>query len=167
MAEGMLSYVLKKSATGLCLGIFALYSGLYSLTLQAQGLKTQSSLQTTKSVTKVLPADSAFKLQAFAEADQSIVVLWDIAEGYYLYRQSISISKSDGSIITLTMPTGRQITDEYKGDVEVYFNKLLIKVPVMELGTGKELSFQLDYQGCASDLYCYPPQQKAISISLP
>ena len=49
-----------------------------------------------------------------------------------------------------------------------YFDKLLITVPPGALNTtGKQVHLQLGYQGCAKDLYCYPPQLKQIELNLP
>lgn len=152
-------------------------SGLCSAAVLAQPatLTTQPSLTTTISANKVLPADTAFKLQAFVESDQSVVLLWDIMPGYYLYRQSISVSSGNDSsetnsgTLTTELPAGSHLTDEFFGDVEVYYDKLLVKIAISSLHADedRQLHFQLGYQGCAKDLYCYPPQQKDIQLSLP
>jgi len=142
---------------------------------QPATLTTQPSLTTTISANRVLPADTAFMLQAFVESDESVVLLWDIMPGYYLYRQSISVNIADASSadassnIATELPAGSHLTDEFFGDVEVYYDKLLVKIAISSLlaDEDRELHFQLGYQGCAKDLYCYPPQLKDIQLSLP
>jgi thiol:disulfide interchange protein DsbD len=125
----------------------------------------------------ILPAAQAFALSAFAEADGSLTLLWEMPDGYYLYRKSLHLELPDGTPLDqFEVPKGTVLEDEYFGETEVYFSRLLLRLP---LNTVPESAFtttpdgahQLDllafYQGCAQDKYCYPPQQTPLTATLP
>lgn len=110
---------------------------------------------------RVMPADQAFDFSAFIEAPNTLVLLWEIADGYYLYRKSIALKDAEGELIAITdYPGGETITDEFFGESEVYFSRLLLHLPQKKLsGTSP---FNVYYQGCAKDRYCYPVQSKEL-----
>lgn len=122
-------------------------------------------LLTSSPVNQVLPADSAFALQYFAASADSILLHWDIQPGYYLYRKSITLTDSQGQPVAVTLPAGREITDEYFGTVEVYYDSLEVQATVK--AANRQVQLQLEYQGCAENLYCYPPQHKQLELTLP
>jgi thiol:disulfide interchange protein len=125
-----------------------------------------AALQTNS---KVLPVDSAFALTSFVEADTSIVVKWEMPPGYYLYQKSLVVENAEGTTISLALPEAAKITDEFFGEVAVYFNSLLLHLPFTTLNVkpGATVELLLTYQGCAEALYCYPPEQKALTLTLP
>jgi thiol:disulfide interchange protein DsbD len=55
------------------------------------------------------------------------------------------------------IPEGIHKEDEYFGEVEVYYDALMVDVPVT--GAEKE-TFIVEYQGCAEAGICYPPQKR-------
>ncbi len=103
---------------------------------------------------RVMPADQAFDFSAFIEAPNTVVLLWEIADGYYLYRKSIALKDAEGELIAITdYPEGETVTDEFFGESEVYLSRLLLHLPQKKLsGTSP---FSIYYQGCAKDRYCY------------
>lgn len=165
-------------ASALCTGLASGSTTLLAQpTLQTEPARGTAALISGNLQNKVLPVETAFPLQVFAVDDNAVVVQWQITAGHYLYQKSISIIRADGvPLETMALPTGTTITDEYFGAVEVYFDKLSFAVPTAELlpttaDTSApqlpQLDFTVSYQGCAEDLYCYPPQQKTISLALP
>ena len=119
--------------------------------------------------TKVLPVDSAFALTTFIEADTGIVLRWEMPPGYYLYQKSLVVENSSATPLSLELPEASKITDEFFGEVAVYYNNLLLRLPFAELNAkpGTTVDLLLTYQGCAETLYCYPPEQKALTLKLP
>lgn len=123
----------------------------------------------------VLPVDSAFAFSALVEAgqnagDQHLVLMWEIQPGYYLYQKSLAAETVAGTPVTLPdLPAATTVTDEFFGTTAVYFDKLLVTIALTaeQAKPGAVLELLLTYQGCADQLYCYPPQQKNISIALP
>jgi thiol:disulfide interchange protein DsbD len=123
---------------------------------------------------KVLPVDVAFALTTFIEADsgkngQSIVLRWEMPPAHYLYQKSLVVTHADGTPINLELPEAIKITDEFFGEVAVYYTNVLVRLPFAALNAkpGTTVDFLLTYQGCAEALYCYPPEQKALKLNIP
>ena len=119
-----------------------------------------------------LNPDVAFMLRAAAAGPGAIEARWDIAEGYYLYRDKFRFRASDGSGASLGdagFPKGKIKDDEYFGPMEVYYDSVAAFVPVARATTGAGAAFDVDitYQGCAEAGLCYPPITKTVSLVLP
>ena len=117
-----------------------------------------------------LPADEAFALNTVVEADGDIVIVWEMPPSYYLYRKSLALAHAERDLLpALELPDGAHVTDEFFGESEVYFERLLARLPAgaLDAAPGTTLELQLSYQGCREDVYCYPPQHTLVSITLP
>ena len=117
-----------------------------------------------------LPPDEAFRFDAIPDAPDHVRLIWQIADGYYLYRARVKAvtSSAQAQLGALEMPTGETKTDDYFGKQEVYHRELLAGVPVARsAGAELALPLQVTYQGCATAGLCYPPITKAITVSLP
>ncbi len=146
----------------------ALFGADLPLPASSPLLNTAPALQDS-GTNAVLPANVAFPLTALVETDGSITLLWELAPHYYLYRKSLAVTKPDGAALMLELPEPTTITDEFFGEVAVYYERLRVSVPATELAAapGNTVVLQLEYQGCVEDQYCYPLQQKTLSIQLP
>lgn len=121
----------------------------------------------TSAVQSVLPADSAFALSAYIETPNTLVLRWDIEDGYYLYRKSLYFTESNNnSLQSPLIPLGIQTEDEFFGEVEVFYQQLLIRIPFDANTVGDNISLQLNYQGCAEASYCYPMQFKELNLEI-
>ncbi len=129
-------------------------------------LITHSAVALTEK--ELLPPDQAFKISAKALSSDQLEISWDIAEGYYLYRNKIQFTSKTEQIHTLTpvFPTGETKHDENFGDVIIYRNRLIIPVSLITEGA-TSIQLLAQYQGCADRGICYPPQKKTIDIILP
>ena len=119
-----------------------------------------------------LDPDVAFVLRAAAAGPGAIEARWDIADGYYLYRDRFRFRASDGSGASLGdagFPKGKMKDDEYFGPMEVYYHTVAAFVPVTRAATagGAALDVDITYQGCAEAGLCYPPITKTVSLLLP
>lgn len=112
---------------------------------------------------EVLPADQAFALSAELSKDGFVVATWRMPEGYYLYRHRIGFSGEDGVLGAPVLPDGKHKTDEFFGDVEVYYTEVTVRVPVLRQAAVVE--FSIGYQGCADPGFCYPPQEKRFALA--
>ncbi|MCL4316524.1 MAG: protein-disulfide reductase DsbD [Gammaproteobacteria bacterium] len=124
-----------------------------------------------KSGNPYLEVDDAFAFSAEAGA-QHIVARWQIADGYYLYRDKFKFELKNPAGITLgpaQFPPGKIKADPNFGDTEVYHNAVDVMLPLQrDAGTvDTPLTLQVQYQGCAEAGFCYPPVTKSIVISLP
>ena len=116
-----------------------------------------------------LPVDQAFVFTAIADGGDRILLDWQIAPGYYLYRHRTSAKTATQGFALgeIAMPDGKKKTDEFFGDVEVYYGILSATVPVTRPVGGASLEIQVSYQGCADAGLCYPPVTKTVAIELP
>jgi thiol:disulfide interchange protein DsbD len=130
----------------------------------AQGL-----LGPTSNQDQFLPVDEAFRFSASADGGELLVLDWQIAPGYYLYRHRVSAkTATEGFALgEIAMPAGKKKTDEFFGDVEVYYDALMASIPVARPEGGSALELSVTYQGCADAGLCYPPVTKTVSIELP
>ena len=134
----------------------------------AQGpLETRDSPFQTSPLNQALPADQAFALSALVELPDSLVLMWEIRDGYYLYRKSLSFEESgtQDRLGEPVIPPGIDISDEFFGDVEVFYDRLLVRLPLGD--AAGEVDLSVSYQGCAEIGYCYPMQYKQISVEIP
>ncbi len=118
-----------------------------------------------------LDPDAAFVLSAVPAGPDAIEARWDIAEGYYLYRDKFRFLAADGSGATLGeagLPEGKIKDDEYFGPMEVYYDSVAALVPVARApGAGSAIDVDITYQGCAEAGLCYPPITTTVSLLLP
>lgn len=115
----------------------------------------------------LLPVDEAFRIEASAPAADRIEVRFTIAEGYYLYRHRLGLSRLDGQALPpFSVPDGEHKVDEFFGEVESYRHSLLMtqSLPASDSGS---LQLEVRYQGCADLGICYPPQKRTVSVTLP
>lgn len=112
----------------------------------------------------------AFKPTARALDGQTIEVNYEIAKGYYLYRDKFKFAV-EGESARLGMaqiPKGKEKDDENFGKVEVYYKSVAIRVPVERNASGTlQLKLNVTSQGCADAGVCYPPQSQMVSVELP
>lgn len=120
---------------------------------------------------ELLPPEQAFQFFASVNADGSVHANWLIADGYYLYKNKLSLalqSPEQSQIGAMPLPNGEAHHDEEFGDVEVYRHEVVVDVPVQRHSTNAEkLVLTAKFQGCADRGVCYPPMQTAVELNLP
>ncbi|WP_110708012.1 protein-disulfide reductase DsbD [Salinicola sp. CR57] len=104
-----------------------------------------------------LPPDQAFEPTLIQDGDE-VDIDWQIEPGYYLYRHSFS-AKADERELSLDIPEGVTIEDEYFGRSEIYRHALH-----MTTHPGEADTLTLQWQGCADAGLCYPPQQRTFDL---
>jgi len=111
------------------------------------------------------PPDQVFHFAAYAKDAHSVAVSWQIAPGYYLYRQKFHFSSNDpnATLGAPDFPQGQIESDQYFGTSEIYRNQVDALIPV----SGNASNFMLTaiYQGCADKGLCYPPITKTVAIN--
>jgi thiol:disulfide interchange protein DsbD len=117
-----------------------------------------------------LPPDQAFKFSAQMDRADAVALNWVIADGYYLYKQRISVTSDTANVQigALSLPKGEPKHDESFGDTEVYHQLLDATLPVARAaGSSGTLNLKVTYQGCAEGGLCYNPITKAVAVELP
>jgi thiol:disulfide interchange protein DsbD len=113
-----------------------------------------------------LPVDQAFSFTATPINNGWVELGWQIAVGYYLYRDHLGfVATGSGQTVgEPVLPDGKKNHDEYFGDVEVYYDELILRLPVQSMSGSLDLT--VNYQGCAEDGICYPPTAKSVTLDL-
>ena len=116
---------------------------------------------------KLLPPDQAFRLSARALDPTTIEARFDVADGYYLYRDRIHFSVGSSGDLPAELPAGVRKHDEFFGDVETYRGPVVIRVALPSAAPGRTLTLHAESQGCADAGVCYPPNPQALDIDVP
>ncbi len=113
-----------------------------------------------------------FEVSAQANDRQQIEVSWQIANGYYLYNNKFLKFKTETAGVVLgeaEIPAGEKKFDELLGEEVIKFHdRLTITLPLESLAPGVDnVSLKVRSQGCMEDVFCYPPTEQLLLVSLP
>ncbi|HEY6898856.1 MAG TPA: protein-disulfide reductase DsbD [Rhodocyclaceae bacterium] len=111
-----------------------------------------------------LPPEQAFQASARALDGHTVEARFEIADGYYLYRERFKFAVEGGAarLGTPRFPQGEVKEDPNFGKVEVYHRSMAVALPVE--GSVDGLKLKLTYQGCADMGICYPPQHAVVEV---
>lgn len=126
-------------------------------------------LPTIAGAAGLLPPEQAFRPSASALDGQTVEVRFDIADGYYLYRDKFrfAVEPDTLSLGTPALPPGKEKMDDTFGQVEVYYREVAIRLPVERNSSGNlPLVLHVTSQGCADLGVCYPPLKQTLSVEL-
>ena len=112
-----------------------------------------------------LEPEKAFRFSARALDAQTLEVRWEIAPGYYMYRDKFKFAVEPGTLGSIAMPAGITKEDETFGRVETYRDLVSLQLPVS--GANGKITLRATSQGCADIGICYPPQQHEATLELP
>lgn len=136
----------------------------------AQSENPFTSQTATSSSVEFLPVDEAFKLTGQRTSDNELVISWQITPDYYLYRGRTEFNAANNQDVAVTFrQPGIKKVDEYFGEVEVYYNSMVVQLSSQQFaatnGENKPLDLEVTYQGCAEAGLCYPPKTKLLSFT--
>ena len=120
--------------------------------------------------TEILDPDQAFRFSADVADVHHLKLHWEIARGYYLYRDkfSFTIDHADISIQPYDLPAGDIKQDPYFGSVAVFHNAVDLLLPLDRRAPAETaIELAVIYQGCKEDTICYPPIKKTVALLLP
>ncbi len=128
-----------------------------------------SSLLERSNKSSFLDAAQAFRLTALITDSKEVIVQWQLATGYYLYRDKLAFSViGEGKVGKANYPTGIMKNDPTFGEVEVYQQPVVeVTLPLLGIGQSKVLQLKIDYQGCAEAGLCYPPMSQTLTLDIP
>jgi thioredoxin:protein disulfide reductase len=115
----------------------------------------------------LLPADQAFRLSARAIDAKTLEARFDIATGYYLYRDKMHFRTDPVASQVATLPPGQRKHDAFFGDVETYRGEVVIRIPLAQTAAGTRVTLHADSQGCADVGVCYPPNPQQLTVAVP
>ena len=114
-----------------------------------------------------LRPEQAFQVSARADGSD-VVLTWQIAESYYLYRKRFK-TKTDtegAEFGDMVIPTGTVKNNEYFGKSEVYRGAVSIRVPLRVSSDATEVAIAATSQGCADAGLCYPPDTRQLRLAI-
>ncbi|HSS46490.1 MAG TPA: protein-disulfide reductase DsbD [Burkholderiales bacterium] len=118
---------------------------------------------------ELLEPEKAFRFSAEMLDPGNIEVRYQIAEGYYLYRERFrfEVQPAGFSLGKPQIPAGEIHQDQFFGRVETYRRDLKIKLPLKQaLGPSQTLTLKAVSQGCADAGVCYTPLEQSAHLSL-
>lgn len=118
---------------------------------------------------ELLEPDKAFRFAARLKDARSIEVSYQIAPGYYMYRDKFRFTLAPAGVTPgePQLPAGKKHRDEFFGEVETYRGSLSILLP-FELARAGVPAIQLAAvsQGCADIGVCYVPHEQKAELRL-
>ena len=114
-----------------------------------------------------LDPEAAFKLSVQAEDGQRIAMRFDIAPGYYLYRERLSVQTdpAGGPVGDVQIPRGKMKFDEtFQKEVEYFRDQVTMLLPLSGMPAAG-FKLVVGNQGCADKGLCYSPMQRAFSVT--
>ncbi|MGL4269511.1 MAG: protein-disulfide reductase DsbD [Plesiomonas sp.] len=109
-----------------------------------------------------VPVDDAFPFDFQQQGDQ-LKLHWQVKDGYYLYRHSLSVSANQATLGQFTLPPGTAHHDEFFGETQIFAQPLTLTIPIA--ATGQQPSVTVTYQGCAAAGLCYPPETRTVPLN--
>ncbi|MDF1827471.1 MAG: protein-disulfide reductase DsbD [Legionellaceae bacterium] len=114
------------------------------------------------------PAHTVFQVDVKAYDPNTLLLTWQIKPGFFLYRDRIRIAASNHDLIELAdikLPSAQTKTNRLNQTILIYRKKLKLPINLVALHAG-ETMINIDYQGCADDGFCYPPESRAVKLSI-
>ena len=113
-----------------------------------------------------LDPEVAFKLSAHAVDNQRIELRFDVAPGYHLYRDKLTVQAQPAGAVLgeLQVPRGTvEFDPTFQKDVELFKAPVSLLLPLAQ-APAAAFKLLVGNQGCADKGLCYPPQERAIKV---
>jgi thiol:disulfide interchange protein len=118
----------------------------------------------------LLDPEDAFRVKVRQKDRHTLVVHFDTAKDYYLYkdRMRFAVQNAPGiAIQSVRFPTGEVKQDPNFGRVEVFKNKVEVELRLQRPAGNTKMTLVTDYQGCEEKRgVCYMPMQKPVTFTL-
>jgi len=116
---------------------------------------------------ELLEPEKAFRFSARMIAPDRLEARYEIAPGYYMYRDKFRFGAEPASISldTSQLPPGKIKKDEFFGEVQIYRGDMRLVLPLTMVGEPvPRFTLNAESQGCADIGVCYPPQEQKAEI---
>lgn len=136
------------------------------------GLHAQSLSEITDSTNpfeskRFLAADEAFRFHTSLHSRETLIISWQIADGYYLYQDKFRFSVPQNStehwLLAHRLPAAVAHTDEFFGDVNVYYTEVSAEIDISAFQE-PPMTLDVQFQGCSEEGLCYPLQTRRIQL---
>ena len=126
----------------------------------ANGLSPLSNLFSDQP--SFLPVEQAFQFD-FEQQDGQLLVKWDIAPGYYLYKKQFKVVTKGAELGEPEYPAHVQVEDEYYGISDAFRHSIVVRYPI--ISSQDNGLVKIRYQGCADKGFCYLPDVKQVYLN--
>ena len=110
-----------------------------------------------------LKVEQAFVFD-FVQKNDELIVTWDVADGYYLYKQQFKAVAKNATLAEPIFPQGEMKEDEFFDEPqEVYHHRVSITYPILQ--SEDDSVVKIRYQGCAEAGLCYPPTTQVVYLN--
>lgn len=118
---------------------------------------------------ELLEPDKAFRISARALDARNVEVTFQIADGYYLYRDRFRFATADGRPLTgVEIPRGKIKEDQFFGRQETFRDFVRMRVPLSAADAAKGgVKLKVTSQGCSDKGVCYIPQTQDVKVQWP
>ena len=117
-----------------------------------------------------LQPEQAYRFSARAVDAKTLEARWQIADGYYLYRDKLKFTLESGTgsatLGTPQFPPAKLKDDQVFGKVEVYRNEVKVLLPFVAAPGTTAVTLKAQSQGCADLGICYPPLDQQATVRL-
>src|SRR5258706_775998 len=115
---------------------------------------------------ELLDPDAAFRFSAKIVDPETVQVRYQIADGYYMYRNRFHFMAAQGSVKfgAPRLPVGTPREDEFFGKVETYRGSLVIDLPLTSSVSAAGFTLSVVSQGCADIGVCYTPLTQSVKL---
>ena len=115
---------------------------------------------------ELLEPDLAFRFSAKIVDPKMVQVRYQIADGYYMYRDRFRFTAAQGSVKVgmPRLPPGTIREDEFFGKVETYRGTLVIDLPLKSAVSAAGFTLSAVSQGCADLGVCYTPLTQSVKL---
>jgi thioredoxin:protein disulfide reductase len=110
-----------------------------------------------------LEPDAAFRFSARMADSHTVAVTYQIANGYYMYRERFKFAAQGAMLGVPQIPPGKvHFDDTFKKNVETYRGSVTITIPVE---AGGSFTLVATGQGCSDKGLCYAPQEAKAALT--
>jgi thiol:disulfide interchange protein DsbD len=116
---------------------------------------------------ELLEPEQAFRFSAELVAPATVRVRYQIADGYYLYRDRFRFTSGQAAVKfgAPHLPDGKIQNDEFFGKVETYRGALVIDLPLKSKISAGGFTLNAVSQGCADIGVCYTPLTQSTKVT--
>ncbi|HEU4373846.1 MAG TPA: protein-disulfide reductase DsbD [Telluria sp.] len=105
---------------------------------------------------------AAFKFSARMQDAGTVAITYEIADGYYMYRERFKFTADGATLGKPVFPAGKvKFDDTFQKSVETYRHAVTVTIPVQAPGL---FTINAQSQGCADAGLCYAPQDASARL---
>ncbi|MGH8698736.1 MAG: protein-disulfide reductase DsbD N-terminal domain-containing protein [Burkholderiales bacterium] len=117
---------------------------------------------------ELLEPEQAFRISAQPLDERNVQVRFEIAEGYYMYRDRFKFETGSGRVLAdVELPPGERKRDPFFGESVTYRRQVAMRVPLSgEDATRGRVHLKVTSQGCSDQGVCYTPLEQIVEVRL-